>query len=325
MDLDLTQVRAFVTVADEGHVGRAGARLHLSQQAVSKRLARLERHLGLLLVRHATGVSLTENGRRILPLARELLAAADALTGAVNHAAPVPIRVDVWGHLHPPLDLVGRFGRPDVVIEPSMRRSLPAALAALGNHEVDLAFGDVDHLDEPLPDGFASRPVATTPLAALVGAGSDLATREVLSAGDLSGRPLFWPAGGSSVEVTSFAREYADSVGAHLSTVGRNLGLDDLLTQVCGDERRFTLVGANWPLPADARVRRVPVRPEPHYPWYAVWRVANPQRTLVDLLGMIFRSSVLPDPHDRRVWLPAATRRRLAVPAHTDVAGTLPS
>lgn len=45
MDFDLAQVRAFVVVADHHHFGHAAERLNLSQQAVSRRIQRLEERL----------------------------------------------------------------------------------------------------------------------------------------------------------------------------------------------------------------------------------------------------------------------------------------
>ena len=74
MELDLTQVRAFVVTAEQLHFGRAAARLFLTQQALSKRIQRLEHSLGEpLFVRGPRGVELTEAGHRFLPHARALL------------------------------------------------------------------------------------------------------------------------------------------------------------------------------------------------------------------------------------------------------------
>ncbi|MFC7641687.1 LysR family transcriptional regulator [Streptosporangium lutulentum] len=63
MDLDLAQVRAFVQAAGELHFGHAAEELSISQQALSKRIARLESTLGRrLLDRGGQGVRLTEAG-----------------------------------------------------------------------------------------------------------------------------------------------------------------------------------------------------------------------------------------------------------------------
>src|ERR1700691_684616 len=99
VDLDLARVRAFVAVADEGHFGHAAAVLSVSQQGLSKRVARLEVELGVrLLTRNVSGVSLTEAGRRSLGPARRLLAAADFASAAVRQEQR-PLRIDEWSHL----------------------------------------------------------------------------------------------------------------------------------------------------------------------------------------------------------------------------------
>ena len=74
MDLDLARVRAFVTVADERHFGRAAAALSVSQQGLSKRVARLEAELGVrLLIRNQRKVALTDASSRFLDEARATL------------------------------------------------------------------------------------------------------------------------------------------------------------------------------------------------------------------------------------------------------------
>ena len=63
MPLNLHALRAFAVVVDHGGFSRAAAALHLSQPAVSKAVAGLEREVGLpLLERGARGVRLTEGG-----------------------------------------------------------------------------------------------------------------------------------------------------------------------------------------------------------------------------------------------------------------------
>ena len=52
-DLDLRQLRVFVAVAEECSFTRGAARLRLTQPAVSRTVASLERSLGDLVRRHA--------------------------------------------------------------------------------------------------------------------------------------------------------------------------------------------------------------------------------------------------------------------------------
>lgn len=81
MDLDLRLVRYFVVVADELHFGRASAKLHLSQPALSKQIRRLEDDLGFrLLARDSRHVALTPEGARFLRDARVLLTQATRMT-----------------------------------------------------------------------------------------------------------------------------------------------------------------------------------------------------------------------------------------------------
>lgn len=75
MALNLQALRVFVAVADQGGFSRAAAVLRLSQPAVSKAVAGLEREVGLpLLERGAGGVRLTEGGSALHARARELFA-----------------------------------------------------------------------------------------------------------------------------------------------------------------------------------------------------------------------------------------------------------
>jgi len=110
VDLDLTQVRAFAAAAGQLHFGRAAAQLFLTQQALSKRISRLEQALGeQLFVRGTRGVELSDAGRRFLPHARRLLAAADAAAFAARSAGRrgTGTAAEAAGDL--PVVLPGRF------------------------------------------------------------------------------------------------------------------------------------------------------------------------------------------------------------------------
>ncbi|MCU1494313.1 MAG: putative LysR family transcriptional regulator [Acidimicrobiaceae bacterium] len=77
---DITALELLDSVAELGSLGRAAARHHLSQPAVSMRMSGLERRLGLsLLQRSPAGARLTPAGTRIVAAGRRVLAEAQAL------------------------------------------------------------------------------------------------------------------------------------------------------------------------------------------------------------------------------------------------------
>ncbi|MFD5761053.1 LysR family transcriptional regulator, partial [Streptomyces sp. NPDC127044] len=93
--MDLDSVRTFVVAADAGQFQEAAAELAVTQQAVSKRIAALERNLGVrLFTRTARGAELTIDGQAFLPHARELLRVAERALATLRPGAR-PRRVDV--------------------------------------------------------------------------------------------------------------------------------------------------------------------------------------------------------------------------------------
>ena len=83
--MDLTQLRAFVTVAQEGNLTRAAGRLHLTQPAVSLQIKSLQQSLNVQLFRRGpTGMILTDDGAKLLPLAERILTNSDELLQAAQ-------------------------------------------------------------------------------------------------------------------------------------------------------------------------------------------------------------------------------------------------
>jgi DNA-binding transcriptional LysR family regulator len=88
MNLELRQLRYFITVAEELHFGRAAERLHMTQPPLSQTIAALEETLGApLFLRNRRQVELTPAGAALLPEARRLLDGAASLPELVRRAA----------------------------------------------------------------------------------------------------------------------------------------------------------------------------------------------------------------------------------------------
>lgn len=86
--MELYQLRSFVAVADEMHVGRAAARLYQTQPTLSRQIAGLERDIGVeLFSRARRSLTLTAAGGAFLASAREILRRADVAAQDARRAA----------------------------------------------------------------------------------------------------------------------------------------------------------------------------------------------------------------------------------------------
>jgi LysR family transcriptional regulator, benzoate and cis,cis-muconate-responsive activator of ben and cat genes len=82
--MDVRQLKYFVAVAEERNIGRAAARLHISQPPLTRQIQQLEASLGVaLFVRTPRGVELTEAGAELLRDARSIGSMMEAATESV--------------------------------------------------------------------------------------------------------------------------------------------------------------------------------------------------------------------------------------------------
>jgi DNA-binding transcriptional LysR family regulator len=204
MDLELRHLRALVAVVDAGSFTAAGDDLRLSQAAVSRAVAALERAVGAPVLHRTTReLSLTATGARIIGHARRMIEEAAAITRAaaedpgelrIGHAwaalGPHTRRAQQrWAAMHPGSQL--RF----------VQSSTPTAGLAEG-------LADLAVLRRPLDDErFATVLVGVERRYAALASDDPLARRRSLTLHDLAGRTLavdtrtgtttpdLWPAG----------------------------------------------------------------------------------------------------------------------------------
>ncbi|NUS10700.1 MAG: LysR family transcriptional regulator [Streptomyces sp.] len=313
-DLDLGQVRAFAAVAETLHFGQAAARLGISQQALSKRVARLEALLGVRLFAREGGVRLTGAGVRFEGAAREVLAAGERAVAAAVGVRQA-LRIDVWGHLYAPMRTVAHAADelgPALRLEPGPGRDWPSVAEALLAGAADAGFGRVHPLPDGRDRGLAQRLVRLEPVDAVVSVHHPLAGAAELRPADLRDSTLWCPA---ELPRLDFLRRFADDFGVTRRQGGPNLGADHLVQHVRADPSCFTLVPADAPLPTDAGLRSIPLTaPTPLYAWSLAWREA-PRHPLLDPLlrafGAAARARRWLDYVPGRDWLPDADHAKL--------------
>jgi DNA-binding transcriptional LysR family regulator len=190
--MELRQLAAFVTVADELHFGRAAERLGVAQPSISQLVRRLERELGVVLFeRSSHHVALTGAGAKLLPSAQRTLSASDALThaaGALVRGEHGELRVGTTKGIGANLNLLlGRFAeeRPNVSVRLEAIHT-PAKAQALRDGDLDVAF-----VRAPIDvDGLGICELWSEPLLAVLPGRHALSAPAAVSLADLASLPL---------------------------------------------------------------------------------------------------------------------------------------
>jgi DNA-binding transcriptional LysR family regulator len=293
VDLDLAQVRAFVVTAEHRHFSRAAETLFLTQQALSKRIRKLEDALSVqLFLRTNRAVELTEDGERFLSHARELIRVSDVALAVIS-----------------PMFMLRRLAEraPELRIERSGRRGLTQALDSLLLGEIDLAFGRVHDLGRELPDALDHRLIRLEPLVALLPPEHPLGGAEAIRMADLRPEGIWLPSLDGPVEWLAYLRRMSESLDVPLDDSGVSYDLRHTLEQTRYGKQRITLAGADMDLSPDLNLRVLPFEPSPLYPWSVVWRKGKERpalRRLLALAGRTSREEGWCDYDPARCWAP---------------------
>jgi DNA-binding transcriptional LysR family regulator len=187
--VDLRVLRYFVAVAEERNIGRAAARLAMTQPPLSRAMRLLEADLGVsLLDRRSSGVALTGAGETLYDEARTLLEQADRLRVRVRGAAgPASLAI---GTLADTAELVGsRLVAPFRRLHPHVEVSVHEA--DLGDPTAGLRAGLVDVALTRAPfdaTGLSTHVLSSEPVGVVVHGDDPLAGRTSVSVADLADR-----------------------------------------------------------------------------------------------------------------------------------------
>ncbi|MFI7614633.1 LysR substrate-binding domain-containing protein [Nonomuraea terrae] len=203
---DLGSLKLLVDVGQLGSLGQAARAAGIAQPSASKRIARLERRLGLPLIeRTPRGSTLTSEGKMVADWAAQVLAAAEELVravAAVRRGGAAHLRVaasmTVAEYLVP--RWLGEFQNrePAVPVGLDVVNSADVAARVLSG-EVELGFVEGPNV----PGGLDSRVVGTDRLVVVVAPGHPWARRRTaLRGAELAATPLVVREPGSGTRET---------------------------------------------------------------------------------------------------------------------------
>lgn len=190
--MEFRYLASFIAIAEELHFGRAAARLHLAQPSLSQQLQRLEREVGVELVRRTSHeVKLTAAGRAFEVEARKLLEAARLAVLTAREAASgrsgaisIGFNFPAGQRILQPTLVRLNADYPDVSTTLWEARSGPQ-LSALAEGKLDVALVFAG----PLAAQLRAQRVMTVPLVGLVGRNHPWAVRGQVPFRELAHQP----------------------------------------------------------------------------------------------------------------------------------------
>lgn len=287
----------FVAVAEELHFGRAAQRLHMSQPPLSRRISNLERELGVRLFdRTNRRVSLTSDGRLLLPQARAAIAAFERVSAGLRGSVRSRSR-------HVRIGFVPETSRGVVVAavkqmeELGIQAEVMEATTAEQHERLLAGELDVGVMLRPYANrGLSSTAPLRRALGALLAADDPLSSRTELELAELSGRKLMmFPrsmAPGYYDEILATCRAH----GFSPTEVAQGIGLTYRLVAVTPNAVAFSPL-----LRPRSEFRWLPIKGEPLMcRTSAVWRAGNRDPLTRTAVGAVVDSL-------RNVggWLPA--------------------
>jgi DNA-binding transcriptional LysR family regulator len=270
-------LRAFLAVAEELHFTRAAARLYVAQQALSRDIRRLERELGAeLFVRTTRQVTLTADGARLLPHARRVTEAQDALIAEFARTEPggPPLLVDVNspGLVHERVLARARALAPELELMARYESGLTGAAAEILAGRIDVSFGRFAGLDPAVRARLDQQPLRYEPMAIVLPADHPLAALDAVPLAELAGESVYAGAGNPRTpEWTDLARQLFAGRGIEVAAPAPLAVGQEEFRRIMTKYRNPVLTGVDFPAMPGSVLRPL-VDPVPLSPVSLVWR-----------------------------------------------------
>jgi DNA-binding transcriptional LysR family regulator len=292
--VDTEAVRTFVRAAELGQLQQAADELGVTQQAISKRIAALERELAVrLFTRTPRGVELTLDGQAFLPHARSIVVGVDRAVTAIRPGSRA-LRIDVLGLRSAQAVILHDYWRshPELALDVvTLRVNDPReATAAVQAGDVDATFRTITD-PAALPRDLRMIRAFDSPLELIVGPRHPLAAARALTPPRLRGHRIWVPGIAPRTEWAEFYDQLTTEFDLRVDAAGPNFGNEVLLDTLADSADVATLVGARdrylWPTNYD--LRRIPiVNPTLAYPISLILPRTNPHpglRPIIDHFG----------------------------------------
>jgi DNA-binding transcriptional LysR family regulator len=276
--LDPRLLRAFLAVAEELHFTRAAARLYVAQQSLSRDIRRLERELGTeLFVRTTRQVTPTVDAERLLPYARRMLEAHDALLDAFvrrgGEERPLLVDVNSPGLVSSRILDRARDLAPDSELMARYESGLTGAAADLLAGRLDASFGRFAGLDPAVRARLEQRIVRYEPMAVVLPDDHHLAGLDAVPLAALAGETVYAGAGNPrTLEWTDLARHLFEGRGIQLASPAPVAVGAEEFRRIMAKRRNPVLAVVEFPA-MTGTVSRPLTDPVPLSPVSLVWRM----------------------------------------------------
>ena len=205
----LNKYEIFLKTAEIGNITRTAETLHYTQAGISHAIAALEKETGFpLFIRSSNGVSLTEDGRRLLGAVQSLVNEQNNLQQTINDIKGIAsgtLRIGTFSS-------VATHWMPEIIKE--FQEKYPQIT-------FDLRFGDYDEITEmilcgqidcgfltaPVREGLAFTPIYKDPMSVLLPQGHPLAAKKSISLDEVKREPLIMQMKGSDNDIQNILRQ----------------------------------------------------------------------------------------------------------------------